>query len=82
MPNGDRARRLQDMLPHSRIALARNKLREFERVDELIHQPPKQRRQENVVGNKLVTVERIATDVVFAMHSTDREISVLRGLQN
>ncbi|XP_022846659.1 uncharacterized protein LOC111369392 isoform X2 [Olea europaea var. sylvestris] len=79
MPRGGKTRRLQDMLPQSQIAPDRDELRELERVDESVHQPPEQRGQGNVIGTDPIAVERIAIAVASAMRNSDRDFSIERA---
>ncbi|XP_022869406.1 uncharacterized protein LOC111388828 [Olea europaea var. sylvestris] len=76
MPRGGKTRRLQDMLPQSHIAPDRDELREPERVDESVHQPPEQQGQGNVIGTDPIAVERIVIAVASAIRNTDRDFSI------
>lgn len=67
------------MLPQSHIAPDRDELREPERVDKSVHQPPKQRGQGNVIGIDPIAIERIAIAVASAMRNTDRDFSIERA---
>ncbi|XP_022853707.1 uncharacterized protein LOC111375145 [Olea europaea var. sylvestris] len=79
MPRGGKTQRLQDMLSQSHIAPNRDELRESERVDESVHQPPETQGQGNVIGTNPITVERIAIVVASAMRNTDGDFSIERA---